>query len=84
MAAKAILEAAKKSPAELKKNRIKKAEKLMERANLLPSAIAEEKGEEKVIQLLEKPKIGFNDVAGLEKVKEKIKDLIITPFYIQK
>ena len=81
MAAKAILEAAKKSPEDLKKSRMEKAEKLTKRANLLPSAIIEEeKGEERIVQLLEKPKITFDDVAGLEEVKEKIKDLIITPF----
>ncbi|HEC88671.1 MAG TPA: ATP-binding protein [Thermoplasmata archaeon] len=80
MAAKAILEIAKKSPIELKKSRMEKAEKLIQRANSLPSAVIDEKGEEKVVQLLEKPKITFNDVAGLEEVKEKIKDLIITPF----
>ncbi len=78
MAAKYILEAAKKSPAELKKSRIKKAEKLMERAKLLPSPIVEE--DKDVIQLLEKPEIGFKNVAGLNEIKEKIKDLIITPF----
>jgi len=79
MAAKYILEAAKKSPMDLKKSRIKKAERLIGRANLLPSPIVED-GEKDVIQLLERPKIDFSDVAGLEEVKEKIKDLIITPF----
>ena len=80
MAAKLILEAAKKSPTELKKSRIKKAEKLIQRANSLPTPIAEKKEDEKIIQLLEKPRITFDDVAGLDEVKEKIKDLIITPF----
>lgn len=81
MGAKAIIEAAKRSPKELKKSRIEKADRLTERARRLPKAI-EEKGakEEKIIQLLEKPKITFNEVAGLQNVKEKIKDLVITPF----
>ena len=81
MGAKAIIEAAKRSPKELKKSRIEKADRLTERARRLPKAIEEKVArEETVIQLLEKPKITFNEVAGLQNVKEKIKDLVITPF----
>ena len=82
MAAKAIFEAAKRSPNELKKRRMEKADKLMERAKNLPQAIKEgaDKKEETVIKMLEKPTITFQQVAGLHDVKEKIKDLIITPF----
>ena len=83
MAAKTIFEAAKRSPQELKKRRMEKAGKLTERANSLPKAIKEggQKGEkEEVVKMVEKPKINFDQVAGLHEVKEKIKDLIITPF----
>lgn len=81
LAAKAIFEAAKRSPDDLKKSRMEKADRLIERTNSLPKAIEEkEEKEEKVVQMLEKPKIAFHDVAGLHDVKEKIKDLIITPF----
>ena len=82
MASKAIFEAAKRSPAELKKRRMEKADRLMKRANNLPKAIreGEKKEEGKIVQMLEKPKITFQEVAGLHNVKEKIKDLIITPF----
>ena len=80
MAARTILEAAKKSPKNLRKIRMEKAEKLIKMADSMPSAIKEGEREEKIAQLLEKPKITFNDVAGLNEVKEKIKDLIITPF----
>jgi transitional endoplasmic reticulum ATPase len=81
MASKALFEVAKRSPQELKKRRIEKADKLIERANKLPKAIREkEEGEENIIKVLEKPKINFQDVAGLHDVKGKIKDLIITPF----
>jgi len=81
MASKALYEVAKRSTYELKKRRLEKADKLIERANNLPKAIkAKEEKEDKVIQLLEKPKITFKDVAGLNDVKDKIKDLIITPF----
>lgn len=82
MASKALFEVAKRSPDELKKRRMEKAEKLMERAKNLPQAIREggEKKEEEVVKMLEKPTITFKEVAGLHDVKEKIKDLIITPF----
>lgn len=80
-AAKALYEAAKKSPKDLKINRMKKADRLIERAETLPRAIkATNEKEENIIQVLEKPKITFKEVAGLHDVKEKIKQLIITPF----
>ena len=81
MASKSILEAAKKSSGNFKKNRIKKADRLLQREDNLPKAIQlKEEKEEKIIKFIEKPKITFNEVAGLNNVKEKIKDLIITPF----
>ncbi len=79
MAAKALLEAAKLSAGKVKDARIKNAERLMERAKNLPEAVAE--GDDvKISQIPERPKVTFKDVAGLEHVKEKIKDLVITPF----
>jgi transitional endoplasmic reticulum ATPase len=81
LAAKALFEAAKKSPGELKRRRSEKADRLVKRAGTLPKAIDEkiDTGDEG-IQLLQKPNITFNEVAGLNDIKEKIKDLIITPF----
>jgi transitional endoplasmic reticulum ATPase len=81
MAAKALLEVAKESTGELKRQRIEKADRLMEKAKNLPKAIDEKIHEgEEGIHLLQKPTITFNEVAGLTKIKEKIKDLVITPF----
>ena len=81
MASKTLFEVAKRSSDELKRRRMEKADKLIERANNLPKAIREkDEKEDKVIQILEKPSITFQDVAGLNEVKDKIKDLIITPF----
>ena len=81
LAAKAVYDAAKRSPDALKKSRMEKADRLTERAKNLPRAImVKDEKEEKVVQMLERPKVAFKDVAGLDDVKEKIKDLIITPF----
>jgi transitional endoplasmic reticulum ATPase len=82
MAAKALYEAAKRSPNDLKQSRMEKSNKILNRAQNLPKALKEDdkKKETEGIQILEKSKITFKDVAGLNDVKEKIKDLIITPF----
>ena len=81
MGAKTLFEVAKKSSDKMKKTRMENADRLIERANSLPKPIKQnEETESKVIKLLEKPNISFKDVAGLNDVKEKIKDLIITPF----
>lgn len=82
MAAKALLEVAKATEGKIKEIRIRNAERLIKKAQFLPKAIEERKGEEtrQTFLLSEKPKVTFDDVAGLEEVKEKIRDLIITPF----
>ncbi len=79
MAAKALLEAAKLTTGKVKDARMKNAERLIERAKNLPEAVAES-DDVKTSQIPERPKVTFKDVAGLEHVKEKIKDLVITPF----
>lgn len=85
MAAKALLEAARATEGKIKEIRIRNAEKLIERAKSLPKAVEEKEESEEAIaketfQLTKRPKITFDDVAGLQEVKEKIKDLVITPF----
>jgi len=81
MASKSILEAAKNSPDHLKISRIQKSDMLLKRVESLPKPIeVGSKKDESVIKLMEKPNVTFEDVAGLFEVKEKIKDLIITPF----
>lgn len=77
MTAKALLELAKISDGKIKEIRIKNADKLIKKAKSF-QAIKEE--ETKFFQLSEKPKITFEDVAGLDEVKEKIKELVIIPF----
>ena len=52
MGAKAIIEAAKRSPKELKKSRIEKADRLTERARNLPKAIDEKVAKEEKRQRL--------------------------------
>lgn len=80
MASEALLKLAKQSSISLKKERLKKVDILMERAHQLPEPIKLEDKVEKTFASYEKPSITFDDVAGLNEVKEKIRDLIITPF----
>lgn len=83
MAAKALLESAKTTDGKIKGIRIRNAEKLIEKAKSLPRAVEEienEDAEAKQTFHLGGAKITFDDVAGLDEVKEKIEDLVITPF----
>lgn len=93
MAAKALLEAAKEAKGKIKEARLKNAEMLIEKARCLPKVTARSlnsytsrpevetpSSTTPSFKLLEKPKVRFADVAGLVDIKEKIKDLIITPF----
>lgn len=82
MAAKALLETAKAAKGNIKEIRIRNAEKLIEKAKSLPKTVKEVESKEskRSFILSERPKIIFEDVAGLEEVKEKIRDIIITPF----
>ncbi|GIU72211.1 MAG: hypothetical protein KatS3mg003_1690 [Candidatus Nitrosocaldaceae archaeon] len=82
MAAKLMLESAKNADEKIKQIRLLNAEKLMLKAKQLKSNIEIEYNYETNIKPLdEKPKIRFDDIAGLDDVKEKIRDLIITPFF---
>lgn len=83
MASKSLLESAKKSEGKLKETRARNAEKLIEKAKSLPHAVKEKDEEDKPdesLQLSDRPSLTFEDVAGLNEVKEKIKELVITPF----
>jgi len=80
MAAQTLGEAAKRSPTNLKITRLERSQSILKHAEMLPKAVKEEGKKDTVFQVLEKPKVTFKDVAGLNEVKEKIKELIITPF----
>lgn len=85
MAAKSLLESAKNTNGRIKEIRSKNAEKLIEKSKSLPEAVSEGIGDKKEqneqnFQLSERPDASFDDVAGLREVKEKIKELVITPF----
>lgn len=79
MAAKALLEAAKESGGKMKEIRLKNAEKLIRKADSMPAMVKEGEGHEIKPISPERSRITFDDVAGLDDVKEKIRDLIITP-----
>jgi transitional endoplasmic reticulum ATPase len=83
-ASRQLFDIAAESSGTLKKIRLDNAEKLMEKAKSLP-------GREKVVAgsnpgtgsdfiLKEIPDVSFDDVAGLDNVKEEIKNKIIYPF----
>lgn len=80
MAAKMMLESAKGADKKIKVIRLQNAEKLIRKAEMLPKRVNEYNDEVNVKPLSERPKVRFDDVAGLDEVKEKIRDLIITPF----
>lgn len=80
IAAKNLLEASKLSSGNLKEIRLKNAEMLIRKAKSMEMIKEGEKDEERIFQIVERPKVTFKDVAGLEDLKEKIKELIIIPF----
>jgi len=81
LAAEALLRAAKESKGRVKEVRLRNAEKLLSITDRLPQQEAEG-GESKGGRFLlrQKPEVSFRDVAGLEEVKQKIRELIIEPF----
>jgi transitional endoplasmic reticulum ATPase len=74
-----------KFASDLKENKIKistDGSKPSESRSLKPAHPNDDKNSEKVkdLILVEKPKIKFEDIAGLENVKERIKEVIVYPF----
>lgn len=78
-----LFKSAKGSTGRLKEVRIRNAENLLNKANRLK--VASDTGEELEKKpadwtITEKPKVSFKDVAGLDDVKEEIKNKLIYPY----
>ncbi len=80
-ASEQLFNAASQSSGKIKAIRIENAEKLLEKAKSLKikDTELEEAGEGASLCLNEKPKVKFDDVAGLDDVKEEIKNKLIYP-----
>ncbi len=81
-ASKLLFDAAARSSGRIKESHLENAEKILEKAKSLKSASREtDKGiQSPSFALKEKPDVRFNDVAGLENVKEEIRNKLIYPF----
>lgn len=80
-ASEQLFNAASQSSGKMKAIRIENAEKLLEKAKSLKvkDKELEDAGEGASFCLKEKPKVKFDDVAGLDDVKEEIKNKLIYP-----
>lgn len=81
-ASKLLFDAAAQSTGMLKKTRTEKAEKILEKAKSLKDTAREPEKEDEGTSFIlkEKPDVRFMDVAGLENVKEEIRNKLIYPF----
>jgi transitional endoplasmic reticulum ATPase len=80
-ASEQLFNAASPSSGKMKAIRVENAEKLLQKAKSLKikDKVLEEAGESASFALQEKPKVTFDDVAGLDDVKEEIKNKLIYP-----
>jgi transitional endoplasmic reticulum ATPase len=81
-ASEQLFNAASQSSGKMKTVRIENAEKLLEKARSLRVTHKEvdEAGEPEPFTVKEKSTVGFEDVAGLDNVKEEIRNKLIYPF----
>jgi len=77
-----LFKAAAQSSGKMKTVRVENAEKLLEKAKLLQvqQKEAEDGGELAPVTITARSKVRFDDVAGLEDVKEEIRNKLIYPF----
>ena len=81
LASKMLFESAKYASDKIKVIRIRNAERLMDKAKLLSNDASKEgEGIVKITPIAEKPKVRFDSIAGLDGIKDKIKELIIYPY----
>ena len=84
LASRQLFNIAAESSDKLKEIRLANAEKLMQKAKSLPNrekiAVSSRPGTISNFILKEAPDVTFDDVAGLDNVKEEIKNKIIYPF----
>jgi SpoVK/Ycf46/Vps4 family AAA+-type ATPase len=80
-ASEQLFNAASQPSGKMKAIRIENAEKLLQKAKSLKikDTELEDAGEGASFALQEKPKVKFDDVAGLDEVKEEIKNKLIYP-----